>query len=60
MVNLEVRYDQIHFIFSNASDIACGSYVVKAYNSGFHSNCSEEEKVKSSTFRELQAVNFHS
>ena len=35
-------------MFSDASEIACGSYVVKAINSGFHSNCSEEEKVKSS------------
>ena len=54
--NLEVTYDQILFMFSDASYIACGSYVVKANYSGFHSN----EKVKSSTFRKLQAVIFDS
>ena len=43
-------------VFSDASDIACGSFVVKASNSVFHNNWSEEEKVKSSTFRELRAV----
>ena len=43
-------------VFSDASDIACGSYVVKGNNSVFHSNWYEEEKVKSSTFRELRAV----
>ena len=43
-------------VFSDASDIACGSYVVKGNNSVFHSNWSEEEKIKSSTFRELRAV----
>ena len=43
-------------VFSDASDMACGSYVVKGNNSVFHSNWSEEEKIKSSTFRELRAV----
>ena len=43
-------------VFSDASNVACGSYVVKANNLVFHSNWSEDEKVKSSTFRELRAV----
>ena len=32
--------------FLDACDIACGSYVVKDNNSVFHSNWSEEEKIK--------------
>ena len=43
-------------VFSDASNVACGSYVVKANNLVFHSNWSEDEKAKSSTFRELRAV----
>ena len=43
-------------VFSDASNMACGSCVVDANNSVFHSNWSEKEKVKSFTFRELKAV----
>ena len=43
-------------VFSDASNVACGSYVVNANNLVFHSNWSEEQKAKSSTFRELRAV----
>ena len=43
-------------LFSDASDTACGSYVVKANYLVFHRHWSEEEKLKSSTFRELWAV----
>ena len=43
-------------MFSDASNTGCGSFVVKANNSVFHSMWSEEEQLKSSTFKELRAV----
>ena len=43
-------------MFSDVSSTGCGSYVVKANNSVFHSTWSVEEQPKSSTFRELRAV----
>ena len=42
--------------FSDASSTGCGSYVVKANNSVFHSTWSVEEQLKSFTFREFRAV----
>ncbi|XP_068738599.1 uncharacterized protein [Montipora capricornis] len=42
--------------FSDASDSACGAFVESHSELVFHQNWSPEEKVKSSTWRELKAV----
>lgn len=43
-------------IFSDASDLACGAYAVNIDNFIFHLMWSESEKIKSSTWREIKAV----
>lgn len=43
-------------VFSDASSIAAGSYIVDCKDSVFHSMWSDDEKSKSSTFREIRAV----
>ena len=44
-------------IYSDASNIAAGAYVVNCKDSVFRSAWSTDEKVKCSTFRELRAIN---
>lgn len=50
-------YNQVQtLIYSDASHLSCGSYIVDCKNSVFHSVWNNEEQAKSSTFRELRAV----
>ena len=43
-------------VFSDASTIGCGGYMVKASSSVFHSTWSDEKQLKSSIFKEPRTV----
>lgn len=44
-------------VYSDASSIAAGAYVVNCKNSAFHSSWSSAEISQSSTFKEIRAIN---
>lgn len=43
-------------VYSDASSVACGAFVVKATDSVFDGTFTHEERRKSSTWRELKAI----
>jgi hypothetical protein len=43
-------------LYSYASNLACGAYSVEDMNNIFHKMRSENEKIKSSTWREMKAI----
>lgn len=59
MLNIKLLnpYEPIRtIVFSDASDLAAGAYVVNCMDSVYHSNWDEEDRTKSSTYREIKAV----
>ena len=45
-------------IYSDASDIACGAYTIELKEKNFHKMWDENEMTKSSTWREMKAIEY--